>query len=150
MFNIHQKIFILFLVGCINFNSMMPRPYMAARARARISRSSNILHRSTRAPNKTPTRHYSQSPAKMLKTIEKQIKQCQITEHEYLEEYLSWDTIMTDCLWNGKCASGKCNPTSNCVLNRQMAYLAWQHAQKETVYHEYARIIAVLENSKKN
>lgn len=150
MITIQNKIVFFLLFFCTNSHSMVRRPCVPTRARVYVARNVGIAHRGIRASSNPPTRSYSQSPDKMLETIEKQIKQCQISEQEYLEEYSSWDTIMIDCLWNSKCVTSKCNKISNCVLNRQMAYVAWQHAQKETVFHEYAHIIAVLENTKKN
>lgn len=143
----YKIISLLILFFCFSNSESMRRIAPSAHIRRNMAKSSIPLRLPVSRPR---ARNYSNSPDQMLKTIERQIKQCQISEQEYLEEYSSWDSIMIDCLWNGKCRTGKCNNISNCVLNRQMAYLAWQHAQKETVFHEYARIIAVLDNTKKN
>lgn len=121
---------------------------MRAHARSYTSRNLNTPRSFPRAYSKLPTRHYSQTNNKMLKAIEKQIKECKISEHEFLQDYTIWDHIVTECAWKGKClADGKCTKESNCLVNSQMAYMAWKAAQKETVAYEVALSVFLLEQA---
>lgn len=79
---------------------MLRRPCIRPQAPSYPSRNLNIA-RSARLYRKPPTRHYSQENDKMLKTINKQIKECQISEHEFLQDYAIWDQIATECAWKG-------------------------------------------------
>lgn len=148
MINIQHKIVILFLIVCTNSHSMMRRPCIRAHAQSYVSRNLNAPRIFPRAYSKLPTRHYSQANDKILKAIEKQIKECQISEHEFLLDYTAWDHIISECAWKGKClADGKCTKESNCLANGQMAYLAWKAAQKETVAYEVTLRVLLLEQA---
>lgn len=127
---------------------MVRRPCIRPQARSHPSRNLIPARSYPQAHGKVPSRTYSQTKDQMIKTIEKQIKECQISEHEFLQDYAIWDHIVTECAWKGKClAGGKCHKESNCLANSQMAYLAWQTAQKETIAHEVALRLLVYETT---
>lgn len=149
MINIQHKIVILFLIFCTHSHSMLRRPCIRPQAPLYPSRNLNTVRTCTPAHIQPSRRFFSQEKDKMIKTIEKQIKECQISEHEFLQDYMIWDHIVTECAWKGKClAGGKCHKESNCLANSQMAYLAWKAAQKETVAYEIARNILLYEKQK--
>jgi hypothetical protein len=56
----------------------------------------------------------------MLKTIEKQIKECQISEHEFLQDYMIWDHIV----------SGKANALRMANVTKNL--IAWPIAKWPT------------------
>lgn len=105
------------------------------------SRTTQNLSLRTRISH-PPRRFYSQPPT--VEELNQKIKQCKITEEEYFENYMIWDRIAAECTWQGKClAGGKCVKESNCLLNGQIAYLAWKESKKETDAHLIARNVLI-------
>ncbi|CAN5178870.1 hypothetical protein BH09DEP1_BH09DEP1_6480 [soil metagenome] len=132
---IKNSIALLFLFySCNSYSMRFRKPAPQAPPRITVTRNSTP-HNSYSKPQR------SYSNAKQLQNLGKKIKECCITEDEYLDEYNIWDVIVTECAWKGECLSKKCTKESNCLLSAQFANLAWKKQQKKTDAHEIARNI---------